>query len=59
MKQYIQTNRGRVDIPPDVEGIPVEQVLGDVPDSLKGAKMYEIEGEKYIAMPEHLAKDTP
>ena len=47
--RYIQTKREKIKIPDGLQGTPIEDVFDNVPETLVGALIYEIDGQKYIA----------
>lgn len=51
-KRLIINKRGEVwEIPDGAQGVPIEQAWPDtqIPDSLKGALVYQIDGQEVIA----------
>lgn len=54
MLRYIDTKQVAHLIPDDQEGIPIEERFpnADLPESIKGAKVYTIDGREIIARPD-------
>lgn len=54
MRRFIFTEHETVAIPEGMEGTPIEDVLLMVPDHFKGARVFKIDGRRYIAQPHEI-----